>query len=530
MQIEKPRTTARRASLLVGAVFLLGSLLPLTPAVAVPAFEGAGSGAFTVSEQDDGRRIELVGNQVLELDLEGNLTTGYSWEVAETDERVLREVGAIEFEPHSALLGAPGRMTRRFEAVGPGETDLVLVYRRPWEKGTPDRTFSVYVQAAGPFARPDTPDAHPGPAVPKAVSKSPPTLAERVTEALPSFFNWCDQGGCTLVKDQGGCGSCWAFATVGPLESLIRLNDGVERDLAEQYLVSCNTDDWGCDGGWWAHDYHHWKVPPREPDAGAVYEADFPYVASDVSCNPPHAHHEKIESWAQLGAASGVPPVADIKQAIYDHGPVAVAICVGSAFQAYGGGVFQADESYVCGSGVNHGVVLVGWDDSQEGGIWYLRNSWGPGWGEGGYMRIRYGTSRVGYGASYVVYAGNTTPNAPAALQAMPASQTQINLSWTDDSPNEDGFTIERSPNGSGAWTQIASVAANVTTYANTGLALRKTYYFRVRAFNAIGNSSYSNVAQATTFGEFVSKVCLPVVLRGAGPVKAVGSERGPSP
>jgi len=73
---------------------------------------------------------------------------------------------------------------------------------------------------------------------------------------------------------------------------------------------------------------------------------------------------------------------------------------VGSAFDYYGGGVFQTNET--CTDVVNHAIVLVGWDDNQ--GIWILKNSWGPYWGESGYMRIKYGTSLVGYSANYVNY------------------------------------------------------------------------------------------------------------------------------
>jgi len=184
------------------------------------------------------------------------------------------------------------------------------------------------------------------------------------------------------------------------LESNIRIRDGATKDLAEQYLLSCNTDGWSCSGGWWAHDYHLNKIPPGEPDAGAVYEADFPYVARDDPCGPSHTHHEKIVSWAFVGPEYGVPSVAAIKQAIYDHGPVSAGVCVGPAFQNSSGGIFQTNET---SSGyVNHAIVLVGWDDSQ--GIWHLRNSWGTGWGESGYMRIKYGTSNVGYSANYIVY------------------------------------------------------------------------------------------------------------------------------
>jgi len=221
---------------------------------------------------------------------------------------------------------------------------------------------------------------------------------------LPAAFDWRTQGGVTPVKDQEQCGSCWAFSTVGTLEANIKIKDAATKDLSEQYLVSCNTDGWGCDGGWWAHDYHRNKIPPGEPDAGAVYEADFPYVARDDPCSPPHTHHEKIDSWAFIGSEGGVPSVQAIRQAVYDYGPVSAAVCAGNAFQAYGGGVFETDET--CAPyATNHAIVLVGWDDNQgNNGVWILKNSWGPGWCENGYMRIGYGISLVGYSANYVAY------------------------------------------------------------------------------------------------------------------------------
>jgi C1A family cysteine protease len=221
-------------------------------------------------------------------------------------------------------------------------------------------------------------------------------------QSLPTAFSWCDSaGGCPPVRNQGSCGSCWAFSTVGALECNIKIKDKVTVDLSEQWLVSCNSDGWSCNGGWYAHDYHQWKTDPCG-GTGAVLESNFPYTATNGSCNCPYQHDYLIQDWGFVGSSYGIPSVSAIKQAILDYGPVSVSVYVNSAFQAYTGGVFNG-----CASGdINHGVVLVGWDDNQgTGGVWIMRNSWGSGWGEGGYMRIPYNCSSIGYAACYVVYA-----------------------------------------------------------------------------------------------------------------------------
>lgn len=220
------------------------------------------------------------------------------------------------------------------------------------------------------------------------------------TMTLPVAFNWCDSGGCTPVKNQGSCGSCWAFATVGALECNIKIKDGITVDLSEQWLVSCNTYGYGCGGGWWAHDFHQWRTDPCG-GTGAVPESYFPYVAYDAACSCPYPHDYLIDGWAFVGNSYSVAPVASIKQAILDYGPVSVAVYVNAAMQAYTGGVFNYCET----GDINHAVVLVGWDDTQgTEGVWIMRNSWGPGWGEGGYMRIPYNCSSIGYAACYVDY------------------------------------------------------------------------------------------------------------------------------
>ena len=231
-------------------------------------------------------------------------------------------------------------------------------------------------------------------------SSDPPRLG------LPASFDWCDTAGCPPVRNQGSCGSCWAFATVGVLECNILIADGNTVDLSEQWLLSCNRSGYDCSGGWYAHEYHE-----SQTDAcggtGAVLEDDFPYVAADTACNCPYDHVYTIDNWAYVGTTSGVPSTASIKQAILDHGPVSVGVRVDQAFNDYTGGVFNAHSA----GQVNHAVVLVGWDDNQGAdGVWILRNSWSPFWGDDGYMLIEYGCSSVGYAACYVEYVGVDGP------------------------------------------------------------------------------------------------------------------------
>jgi hypothetical protein len=268
------------------------------------------------------------------------------------------------------------------------------------------------------------------------------------TRDLPAYFDWRDVDGCTPVKNQASCGSCWAFATVGPLECNIKIKDGITVNLSEQWLVSCNTDGWGCDGGFMAHMYHQWKTDPCG-GTGAVMESYFPYVAYDASCNCPYPHEYLIDSWAYIGGGT-----AGMKQAILDYGPISVGVYANSAMQAYDGGIFNGCQSYSC----NHAVVLVGWDDNQGGGVWFMRNSWGTGWGEdGGYMRIPYGCSNIGDSACYVVY-GGTVPSLafeyPDGLPDMvdPGVETRIRVNVLPDegTPVPDSGRIHRSKNGAG--------------------------------------------------------------------------------
>ncbi|NNE06783.1 MAG: M6 family metalloprotease domain-containing protein [Xanthomonadales bacterium] len=96
-----------------------------------------------------------------------------------------------------------------------------------------------------------------------------------------------------------------------------------------------------------------------------------------------------------------------------------------------------------------------------------------------------------------------TAPDAPSGLNATSGYTDQIDLSWADNSPNEQGFRLERSLDGVSGWTEVASLPANTESHSDTGLNDNTTYYYRVKAWNGVGDSAYSNVASATT-DEFV--------------------------
>ena len=423
--------------------------------------------------------LELSGavreGQALALNLPGNPSTGYAWTVAIADEHSLTQVGTVETHQASQVpnrLGAPATYVVQLRATRTGQSDLRLVYQRPWQSDlAPTVVLSVQTDDGDlastcsalsvPLASLALDRDAESPGENSETGRQDSTILQDASaESVPSAYNWCDtHGGCPSVRDQGACGSCWAFATAGPLEAWVKYRDGAGSvDLAEQYLVSCNTDNWGCDGGWWAHDYHQGKKPPSEAQAGAVLESASPYQASETPCSGPYSPPYKISAWHYAENSYAVASTQAIKQAIYDHGPVAVAICTGSSFQRYSGGVFQTDESWRCGEGkVNHAVVLVGWDDADQ--AWVMRNSWGPGWGEGGYMRIRYGTSNVGFGANYITYTPFTASNwiyLPLITQEIGGTPSS-SLSNGDFENGSDGAWSESSTSG---WSLIYNVSS----------------------------------------------------------------------
>jgi hypothetical protein len=216
------------------------------------------------------------------------------------------------------------------------------------------------------------------------------------TAKLPAAWDWRAQGiGMPPIRNQGQCGSCWAFGTTAAVEAAIAVADKQLVDLAEQFPLDCNGQGYSCGGGYWIYDVY------QKP--GGVLEKDYKYTASDGSCQSSKVGHPyQIESFhsVQTGDIDGM------KQAIYQYGAVGVTMAVCGSLPGYGGGVYDSTECN--NAGTNHIVALVGWDDTvphkHGSGVWILRNSWGSDWGENGYMRIAYGMAKVEEDPTYVVY------------------------------------------------------------------------------------------------------------------------------
>lgn len=202
-----------------------------------------------------------------------------------------------------------------------------------------------------------------------------------------SQFDWTDHNGVTPIRDQGGCGSCWAFATHAAYEGSYAILNKAFIDSAEQDTLDCSGAG-SCSGGWWAYEYLI--------NTGSAEESEYPYAAADETCNSNVERPYKAVAWGYVDSTVEIPTIDALKRALCEYGPISVAVEVTPAFQAYTSGVFNENSTGT----VNHGVTLVGWDDAKK--AWRMKNSWGEGWGESGCMWIAYGANSIGYGAAWV--------------------------------------------------------------------------------------------------------------------------------
>jgi C1A family cysteine protease len=262
-----------------------------------------------------------------------------------------------------------------------------------------------------------------------AMESSPPytNLPENQSLGLPgglaSSFDWTKNNGknyVTSVKDQGGCGGCWAFATTGALEAKTLIGLNLNVDLAEQIVISCTdsmtpaTDSKpnNCTSGGYME-----TAADFIKNTGINLETFYPFTQANGSCGNASSGWQtdpyKIDSWS-LAYAWNSPDINTLKNAVQTNGPVVVWMKVYSDFQSYGGGTYHYTSGNYAG---NHFVLVVGWDDSKN--AFHVKNSWGTSWGESGFFWMAYSefgnnsTTQFARGAMYFGNAVHTNPQPP---------------------------------------------------------------------------------------------------------------------
>jgi C1A family cysteine protease len=218
---------------------------------------------------------------------------------------------------------------------------------------------------------------------PQGVKKAP-VFSAPANFAPTADVDWRKNGAVTPVKNQGQCGSCWAFSTTGALEGAFQIKEKTLPNLSEQQLVDCAGDsgNMGCNGG--LMDYAFTWLQ----DNGACTQTEYPYKGYDQDCQKQCQSHYKTKGYTDVQSGSEAALTAAVTKA-----PTSVAIEADqSAFQFYSGGIFTA----ACGQQLDHGVTAVGFVTSGSQPYWIVKNSWGTSWGEQGYIRMVRGKNQCG--------------------------------------------------------------------------------------------------------------------------------------
>ena len=177
------------------------------------------------------------------------------------------------------------------------------------------------------------------------------------------------------VKNQGKCGSCWAFSAVGALEGAYVKHTGNFVEFSEQQLVECDKFSHGCNGGLMENGFYHWmRANPRT-------EMDYPYELPPQKCR----ENQIPSTYPTIELGYRVDVTWECLYEALTHGVTSVAIrAENDDFRSYKSGIIDGPG---CGTGLDHGVTLVGYDAATD--AWHVKNSWGSTWGEQGFVRIR---------------------------------------------------------------------------------------------------------------------------------------------
>lgn len=219
-------------------------------------------------------------------------------------------------------------------------------------------------------------------------------------DAVPNLecgnVDWRKKGKVSRVKDQGSCGSCWAFSTTGSLESAYAIFKDENLEFSEQELVDCTQPygNYGCNGGYMnlAYDYIL--------KSKITLEADYPYRGVDQNCKNPATVRHDIKSYNFIDPID----VNGLMTATTNQ-PVASLIEVTEDFMHYSSGIYTNNSSS-CGKSLNHAILVVGFFVDTVNSYFIVKNSWAETWGENGYIRVKIGsgTGTCGLANKYDTY------------------------------------------------------------------------------------------------------------------------------
>ncbi|XP_043928142.1 dipeptidyl peptidase 1 [Protopterus annectens] len=219
----------------------------------------------------------------------------------------------------------------------------------------------------------------------------------KLASSMPESWDWRNVRGVnyvTPVRNQGSCGSCYSFSSMGMLEARIRIltNNTQTPIFSTQQIVSCSEYSQGCAGG-----FPYLIAGKYSQDFGIVEEECFPYIGKDSPCTIKDGCYRYYASeYHYVGGFYGACNEALMKVELIRHGPLSVAFEVYDDFLLYRGGIYHhtgLNDPFNPFELTNHAVLLVGYGADETGEkYWIVKNSWGASWGEDGYFRIRRGT------------------------------------------------------------------------------------------------------------------------------------------
>jgi len=230
-----------------------------------------------------------------------------------------------------------------------------------------------------------------------------PAMEAEVESSVADAVDWVEKGQVNPIKNQGSCGSCWAFSTMGTLESGYAISSGKLVSIAEQQLVDCDKANMGCSGGWPHTAYDQYLSGA----SGICSEDSYTYTARNGQCKD-----SSCTAAMPKGTVTGHTDVgkssAGLKSALSKQ-PVSVTVNAGQ-LQFYANGVV----THPCSGQINHAVIAVGYGTDGED-YFKIRNSWGTGWGEAGYIRV--GQNGGSQGAACLFQYAPVTPTLAAEVQ-----------------------------------------------------------------------------------------------------------------